>query len=94
MKDIFEREIKIGDYIAAPTSSKYKGTHLRVGRVVNITENGNISIRARIEDKWDYRIGRAKTWKVKTVTLFVAPFMILSKDNIPNDILLELESDK
>lgn len=42
--DVFGREVKIGDYVAAATLS-YKRSHLRVGKVINIGESGNLSIR-------------------------------------------------
>lgn len=42
--DVFGREVKVGDYVAAATLS-YKHAHLRIGKVTSIGDAGYLSIK-------------------------------------------------
>ncbi len=46
MKDFYERELKVGDWIAGATLS-YRSAYLRVGKIVKFNEKGSITIESK-----------------------------------------------
>jgi hypothetical protein len=92
--DVFKREVKIGDYIAAATNS-YKSTHLRIGKVHSISKKGNPSIRlpgrkykdlSQIPGINDFHYVDT----LVSVSIQAGKFVIISQDSLPKEFTDQL----
>jgi hypothetical protein len=84
--DVFNREVKIGDFVAAATKS-YHSTNLRVGKVINVNKSGNISIRYP-GLKYIYTKHYSSCRQVEGLlssTIFSGKFVIIDPASLPED---------
>jgi len=92
--DVFKRPVSVGDFVAAATTC-CKSTSLRVGKVINITEQGNVSIKLPGR-KWVNKtncIGfpvHGYVDALVSVTIHAGKFIIISPDSLPEDFKSKL----
>jgi len=93
--DVFKRPVKVGDYVAAATSS-YKATNLRVGKVYSVSEAGNISIHlpgrkyVNTSTVPGVFIGKYVD-SIVSVTIHSGRYIIITPDSLPEDFRNQLD---
>lgn len=78
VKDVLGREVSVGHYVAASTLF-HKSAYLRVGKVIRISELGNLTI--RVLATWKGKLG-ASTTSTRGASFLIVPPVTFTEEEL------------